>query len=151
MPTNLPRMDWGLVLFLFALGAGCSRHTGPPEQDNVTLHVAGTVTDQENGAPLPGVTVGLWEFLGPEDPVVKTTTDDAGHYELSTLVERCVDGTALALNVITENLNFCYSLGSARNPACTENPQTFDLPLFRNLGVEGCPWNSSQTGSPAGP
>lgn len=143
MPEKLPALARVLVLSLGALIAGCGGDNGPREPENVTLHVAGRVTDREDGDPLPGVIVGVWRFLSDAPPVGRTTTDDAGHYELSTLIERCVDG-AFYLSVITENLNFCYYLGSVRSLACTESPQTIDLPLHRELGREGCPWTSGQ-------
>jgi hypothetical protein len=115
----------------------------------VTLDIAGTVTDQENEVPLSGVTIGLWDILGADKPVVKTTTDAAGHYQLSTLVESCANGnTTLVFDAITANN--CYYMDAADSPACTEARQTFDFPLLRHQGVEGCPWTSGllQTSPP---
>jgi 5-hydroxyisourate hydrolase-like protein (transthyretin family) len=138
------RRKWGSALLVVAMGTGCGgrSNTGPEPPDNVTLSIAGTVTDQVDGAPLPGMTIGLWDILGGgNNAVVTATTDAAGHYQLTT-VRQCTRGdyTTLVFDAIAPHN--CYYMDAADSPLCTDTPQAFDFPLLRHLGIdEGCPWS----------
>jgi len=138
MPASGVSLARVAVASVLTLGVGCGRDPGPPEPDNITVHVAGTVTDRENGAPLPGLTVYLHRPLESEH-LTETTSDEAGRYELSLFVKYCIDGgTGLYFGIVSP----CYSLLGEQvglSPGCTEAPQAFDLPLYRSAGVPGCP------------
>ena len=114
-----------LVPFVLACGL-----FGPGQP---TILVEGTVTRADDGSPIPGMSVVVWQSgatLG-ELTVASVTTDGSGRYSLSFETERGCSTYLLFTRDRTLRF-YPQHFDNAAGIQCTDEVQTFDFQLERN-------------------
>ena len=109
---------------------------GIVEPDSLTIRVEGTVTAADDGTPVAGAEVRVWDFCFGDScppPPAHDTTDASGDYSLS-FVSGCRGGGGVPGNIFVEHPDFEFeNIGgfSDSHMTCTEELQTIDIQLER--------------------
>ena len=109
---------------------------GIVEPDGLTIRVEGTVTAADDGTPVAGAAVEVWEFCFGDSCApspAADTTDTSGDYSLSFVSDLCRGG-GLPGNIFVTHPGFWFkNHGAFDDPhmTCTEELQTIDIQLDR--------------------
>ena len=105
----------------------------------LTIRVEGTVTAADDGSPIVGALVKVWDFCFGDDctPPAQDTTDGSGDYSLSFVSDRCVPENVpvrIPGHIIVTHPDFEFeNIGgfSDSHMTCTEELQIIDIQLRR--------------------
>ena len=108
-----------------------------PEVERLEIRVQGTVTAADDGTPVVGARLAVWEFCFGDSCTpspAADTTDTSGDYSLSFVSDRCRGGGTPG-NIIVGHPDFeTENIGgfSDSHMTCTEALQTVDIQLERS-------------------
>ena len=120
-----------LCLFVpFVLACGIVEPSGR------TIRVEGTVTAADDGTPVVGAALTVWNnCFGDCSDFARDTTDASGHYSLSFVKDNCLSGLDIAGNIIVTHPRLApenIGLSDDSYVTCVKALQIIDIQLERN-------------------